>query len=139
MPYDDRAIERAAEAAHEVNRIYCRALGDLSHEHWEDTPSEIRDTVRAGVRVALQTISPQVQHHRWREAKQAAGWTWGPRKDPEAKTHPNLVPWSQLPPWEQAKDTIFGVVVRAVLEQRAAANGFEAVAAKLGSDPTVDP
>lgn len=37
-------------------------------------------------------------------AQRQAGWRYGPRKDNDAKTHPCLVPYAQLPPDEQDKD-----------------------------------
>jgi len=116
MQYSDQAIERAAKAAHEIHTIYCAALGDHSHLPWEGTPTEIRDSVKAGVRAALEGLSPEVLHQRWVDYKFAQGWTWGPRKSLEDKTHPNLVPWSQLPQWDQAKDVIFDAVVRGVFD-----------------------
>ncbi|MBS9532714.1 NAD-binding protein [Mycobacterium sp. M1] len=37
-----------------------------------------------------------MEHDRWWREKEAAGWTLGP-KDDKRKTHPDLVPWEQLP------------------------------------------
>lgn len=44
----------------------------------------------------------------------ADGWEYGPVKDPEAKEHPCLVPFSDLPREQQAKDFLFRAVVRAL-------------------------
>jgi hypothetical protein len=46
--------------------------------------------------------------------KLAAGWEYGPVKDAEAKRHPCLVPFNQLPREQQAKDYIFRAVVHAL-------------------------
>ena len=48
------------------------------------------------------------------EERLAAGWTWGPEKDNDAKTNPALVPFEELPPSEQAKDTLLIVITRAL-------------------------
>lgn len=42
------------------------------------------------------------------------GWNRGPVKDGVRKTHPNLVPYHQLPPGQQAKDRLFIAIVRAL-------------------------
>lgn len=44
------------------------------------------------------------------------GWVFGNVKNPEAKTHPCLVPYTQLPPDQQAKDLLYIQVVRAVAQ-----------------------
>ena len=44
------------------------------------------------------------EHERWMAARQQDGWRPGPRKDADAKTHPCLVPYDQLPPDDQEKD-----------------------------------
>jgi hypothetical protein len=44
------------------------------------------------------------------------GWVYGAVKDPEAKTHPCIVPFDQLPREQQAKDFIFRAVVHALKE-----------------------
>ena len=38
----------------------------------------------------------QMEHERWLAERRAQGWTYGPR-DPEKKTNPNLLEWTQLP------------------------------------------
>jgi hypothetical protein len=53
-------------------------------------------------------------HDNWSREKWDNGWVWGEVKDPEAKTHPNLVPYSALPAGERAKDALFGAIVRAL-------------------------
>lgn len=35
-------------------------------------------------------------HDHWACMRIADGWTYGPRRDDEAKKHPNLVPYSEL-------------------------------------------
>lgn len=42
------------------------------------------------------------------------GWKYGPRIDIEAKEHPFLVPFAELPYHEKAKDYIFHAVVHAL-------------------------
>ncbi|MBM2811860.1 MAG: uncharacterized protein HW416_2619 [Chloroflexi bacterium] len=43
-------------------------------------------------------------HERWALERIAQGWTWGPRRDDNAKTHPDLVPYEELPELEKDFD-----------------------------------
>jgi hypothetical protein len=38
----------------------------------------------------------ELEHERWMRERQDEGYTWGPVKDGERKTHPHLVPWADL-------------------------------------------
>ena len=43
----------------------------------------------------------------WVTAYAKMGWTFGETYDPEAKTHPDMVPYDQLGQREQDKDSVF--------------------------------
>lgn len=103
-----------AKAAHEANRIYCEAIGDFSQKRWDDAEEWQRQSAIAGVGVALAGATPEQQHLAWCESKWRNGWTAGSVKDPQAKTHPCLVPYSELPAAQRAKDSLYGSVVRAM-------------------------
>lgn len=109
------AIDAAARAAHEANRAYCLALGDVSLPSWEDAPPEQRDSVRAGVQNVARGFGPRESHNAWWQRKHAEGWTFDVRKDSTTKTHPNLVPYDDLPREEKMKDSIFVAVVSVIL------------------------
>lgn len=102
-----KIIEAAAEAAHEANRIYCATIGDLSQVPWKDAPESVKGPTREGVRLALEGASPQQSHEAWCEAKRRDGWVFGPTKDADAKTHPCLVPYADLPAEQRAKDSLY--------------------------------
>jgi len=114
MEITEHLIEACARAAHETNRAYCLALGDTSHAPWDIAPEWQRESCRNGVRGALDGNTPKQSHESWTREKLAAGWAWGPAKDPEGKRHPCLVPYDDLPPEQRAKDAIFVGVVRLV-------------------------
>lgn len=46
-------------------------------------------------------------HQSWVEAYEAMGWVYGPVRDPEAKTHPDMVPYADLGHLERDKDAVF--------------------------------
>ncbi len=114
---NDIHILTAARAAHEANRAWCLSQGDTSQPSWDDAPPWQRDSAISGVLAILADpmTTPEQSHKGWLAMKEAAGWKWGPVKDPEAKVHPCFVPYDQLPEAQRAKDSIFGAVVRAIL------------------------
>ncbi len=107
-------IEACARAAHEANRAFCIAIGDDSHPHWEHAPEWHHRSLRVGVMGAISGATPEQLHQSWMAEKLAAGWCWGPTKDPVAKRHPDLLPYGSLPAEQKAKEAIFWDVVRAV-------------------------
>ncbi len=106
--------EEIARVAHEVNRAFCEASGDWSHVPWEAAPEWQRSAAVDGVGKALAGATPEALHESWCRFKVADGWTFGPVKDPGAKTHPCLVPYGDLPPHQRVKDHLFSAVVAAL-------------------------
>ena len=41
-------------------------------------------------------------HEVWAKSRMEQGWTWGPKRDDELKTHPDMVPYDELT--EEEKD-----------------------------------
>jgi RyR domain len=110
----DQIIEACARTAHEMNRVYCLALGDASQVPWEWALPEMKDSVRKGVEGALAGNTPEQSHESWLAHRIERGWVYGPAKDPNAKppTHPCLVPYAELPEAQRKKDEIFVKTVR---------------------------
>lgn len=106
--------EQIARVCHEANRAYCAAIGDLSQVSWETAPGWQRDSAVQGVAKAQAGEGPEALHESWSAQKIAAGWRYGTEKNAEDKTHPRLVPYSELPAEQQAKDRLFGAVVVAL-------------------------
>lgn len=110
-------IERIAELCHEVNRAYCIAIGDDSQVPWNDAPDNIKASAVDGVKAHLkEPLTPEESHQRWCDFKVADGWVYGLVKDVVAKTHPCLVPYSELPSEQRVKDYLFAAVVRTIAE-----------------------
>ena len=108
--------EQIARVAHEVNRAYCRSLGDNSQVAWYEAPEWQKNSVLSGVALHVNNpdVEPEASHAAWCAKKEAEGWIYGPIKDIEEKTHPNLVLFDELPREQQAKDFIFRAVVLAL-------------------------
>lgn len=109
--------ETIARIAHEVNRIYCISIGDISQPRWDKAPDWQKQSAIAGVEylAANPDSGPTHSHLNWLRHKEADGWVYGPVKDPEKKEHPCMVPYGDLPEEQRAKDAFFHAVVRAAL------------------------
>lgn len=114
--FDDYVVETCASAAHEVNRAFCRAFGDLSHAHWDEAPDWQKDSVRKGVRMVMAGCEDMsILHDAWMQTKIDDGWVYGLEKDPVKKTHPCLLPYDELPVMHREKDCLFLNTVRLML------------------------
>lgn len=108
--------EQIAQICHETNRAYCEALGDRSQLSWGHAPDWQRASAIKGVEFHLANpdASPSASHESWLAEKAATGWKYGPTKNSITKEHPCFVPFSGLPPEQQAKDVLFKSVVEAL-------------------------
>ena len=104
-----------ARICHEANRAYCLTLGDESQPSWEDAPDWQKESAVNGVQFHLDNpgAGPAASHENWLQEKEAAGWTYGEVKDPEAKTHPCYLPYLELPVEQRLKDSLFIAIVDA--------------------------
>lgn len=105
-----------APVCHEANRRLQAANGEPSQSlPWEEEPEEVRAFAIAAVEFAMLGGTPEGQFRQWRQAKLADGWTYGERKDAEAKTHPCLVAeYGDLPEAQRRKDAVFAAIVLAM-------------------------
>ena len=110
-------IEQIAKTCHEVNRAYCESLGDTSQAAWESAPDWQKKSAMQGVKfyIGNSKATPEQMHESWSKAKVEDGWVYGEVKDAEAKTHPCLLPYKQLPTTQQIKDSLFIAVIRSMI------------------------
>lgn len=104
--------ELIAQFNHEVNRLYCELfLEDFSQDPWDSAPPWQRESAIAGVRAHLAKpggLDPEESHNAWMAHKKREGWVWGAQKDPDAKCHPCMMPYDELPVGQRMKDSLFG-------------------------------
>lgn len=105
-----------ARVCHQANKALCAAFGDMSQVDWEAAPQWQRDSAVVGVKFCRENpdAPPSANHVSWAAQKIAEGWTFGQIKNADAKTHPCLVPFDQLPRDQQAKDFVFKAIVAAM-------------------------
>lgn len=110
-------IPAVAKACHEANKAYCESLGDDSQPAWKDAPQWQKDSAINGVKFHMMNpeSTPEDSHINWTQEKAADGWKYGPKKDPEAKEHPCMVPYEELPEAQRAKDAIFVAIVKSMI------------------------
>ena len=105
-----------ARICHEANRAYRLSLAEDPGPHWENAPREMLESSIAGVNYRLDnpTATAEDQHNSWLEGKRAAGWTFGAVKSETLRTHPQLLPYDQLPDEQRTKDRLFQAIVDAM-------------------------
>ncbi len=119
--FTEQEIEGIAAICHETNRAYCKTLGDESQVPWDKAPAWQRQSAINGVkfRVANPEATPKDMHDSWMEEKVEAGWKYGEHKDMEAKEHPCIVEYEELPMDQQIKDHLFSNIVKTFTNAKA--------------------
>lgn len=102
-----------AKVCHEANKAWCETNGDNTQKHWQDAEQWQRDSAIKGVEFRLSNpeAGKDSQHNAWMQDKINDGWVYGTTKDAEKKTHPCIVPFEQLPQFQQKKDALFCAIV----------------------------
>lgn len=105
-----------AIACHEANRAWCMSQGDYSQKHWEEAEDWQRESALKGVEFRLNNpdAKEDAQHNAWMEDKISQGWKYGVVKNAETKEHPCIVPFNELPLFQQKKDKLFCAIVDAL-------------------------
>lgn len=106
--------EVCAKAAHEVNNVYNAVIGDPLSPPWNQLTESQCNGIIAGAMHAINGGSPEESHNIWLKTRGEEGWTYGPTKSFEKKTSPCFLPYDQLPPSQQIKDSLFQSIVRSV-------------------------
>lgn len=106
-----------AIVCHQANKAWCENHGDNSQKDWDEAEEWQRSSAIKGVefKITNPTAPDSAQHDAWMKDKVDAGWVYGEIKDAEAKTHPCIVPFDQLPEFQQKKDKLFQAIVSALL------------------------
>jgi hypothetical protein len=71
---------------------------------YQPTPIPTQDVVLPDALLELTERLAENTHEVWAQRRLAEGWTYGPRRDDSAKTHPCLVPYADLPESEKDYD-----------------------------------
>jgi hypothetical protein len=102
------------EWIYEVARLEAIASGRrIVPELWEKRDEAFRTQMTEYVEsLRGKTLStPEEAHNSWWRKYEEMGWKYGEVRDTVAKTHPDMVPFDELPKDEQDKDEIFLTLV----------------------------
>ncbi len=106
--------QRIAPVCSAANRAFRLLLG-------EEVAVETADSSAATVEGVLYLLqhpgAGQAEMHEvWLQTMRLDGWVYGPVKDPEKKTHPNVRENKLISADQKRKDVLFAAVVRALTE-----------------------
>jgi hypothetical protein len=77
------------------------------------TPEDQARRVKAMQECAARSTSDTERHNSWIKMHIESGWVYGETFDSAAKTHPNLLPWDELPATVKSKARIFNIMAKA--------------------------
>ena len=103
--------ERRAIFIYEAARLQAVAVGaPVVPEPWFERDEVFRSQMLSVIEMMCgpdRKHDLEELHDDWIRAYEAMGWTYGPVRDPIAKTHPDMVPFGELEPRERDKDAVF--------------------------------
>jgi hypothetical protein len=104
-------VERRAIFVYEAARLQAIAVdAPIVPEPWSEREEPFKAQFRDVIEMMCgpdRKSSPEELHDDWVRAYEAMGWRYGPVRDREAKTHPDMVPFDELEQREQDKDAVF--------------------------------
>lgn len=109
---------KIAEAAHDINKVYCEAMGDKNKQAWGEMTQESKNKLSSAVKSVADTseMTPKACHDLWMQHKLADGWGLGFPLDAVNKTHPCLLPYCELPEYQRRKDELFISTIRGLMD-----------------------
>lgn len=103
--------ERRAVFVYEVARLQAAAVdAPIIPEPWSERDAAFRAQFRDVIAMMTgpaRKSDPEELHNDWWRKYEEMGWTYGEKRDPVAKTHPDMVPFDELGWREQNKDAVF--------------------------------
>lgn len=110
--------EEIARVCHEANRALTFLVADVPVQPlWDEVDADMKQSAIKGVQTVIDKpeITAEKLHMAWCEERWQQGWQWGPTKSVEAKLHPALRPWNELPEGTRKKDAVFRAIIKALL------------------------
>lgn len=108
-------MENIARLIYEATRLEAMwSKRPIVPEPWEQRDERFRKQFVEVVWRYMKSESlptPEEAHNSWVESYVKMGWKYGEKRDPKLKTHPDLVPFNELPKDERDKDAIFLALV----------------------------
>ncbi len=107
----DNLIERRAKFVYDAARLAAEASGaPIVPALWDEREEPFKEQFRKVIERQTgeqRSRSPEELHGSWMQAYFSMGWVYGEKYSRENKTHPDLVPYSELGQLERDKDAVF--------------------------------
>ncbi|MEP7210976.1 MAG: RyR domain-containing protein [Alphaproteobacteria bacterium] len=109
----DETVTRVAQVMHEAVRAWQKANGQPASPPWSKAPIWMKTSSREAViwRLSNPKASAAIHHEQWISHKKSEGWKYGRAKSGVKKTHPLMIPYSDLPEVERRKDALVSAVI----------------------------
>lgn len=110
-PDQGSLLERQAVFIYEAARLQAASVGaPIIPEPWDDRDEKFRTQMLGNVAKMMgpdRFTDPVEAHNSWWDAYQDMGWVYGPERNVDAKTHPDMVPFEDLGWEERIKDAVY--------------------------------
>lgn len=107
----ENITDRRAAFVYESARFAAYAAeAPIIPETWDDREEDFREQFLKVIERQCgpnRSSSPEELHGSWMQAYFDRGWVYGEERDPVARIHPDLVPYSELGELERDKDAVF--------------------------------
>lgn len=104
-------VERQAIFIYETARLQAFAVrAPIIPEPWSHRDQKFRLQMEENVAKMMgpdRFTDPEEAHNSWWDAYQDMGWVYGPERNVDAKTHPDMVPFEDLGWEERIKDAVY--------------------------------
>lgn len=104
-------LDQISEFIYEATRIEAEwSKRPIVPEKWQERDDKFRNQFIDIINKYMymdKLPTPEEAHESWVQSYYKMGWKYGNIRNTEKKTHPDLIPFEQLPQAEKDKDAIF--------------------------------
>jgi hypothetical protein len=112
---DEVVVDACARVAYDVYRV--AFVVDEPTPDFDALDPERHLHVLRAARAAVSGTTPEAFHAEWTSELARDGWVAGPELSEDAKTHPNLVPYGDLPDEQHLLDALFSAAATATFRE----------------------
>lgn len=110
-PVNGSLLERRTVFIYETARLQAASVNaPIIPEPWSTRDWAFRSQMVQHVAFMMSPdrfTDPGIAHDSWWDAYEKLGWMYGPVRDPDKKTHPDMIPFSELGWQERIKDAVY--------------------------------
>lgn len=111
------SAQKIGELAYSTAQIAKKLMGQDMGPLWEELSATTKNNISEAVSAVCEErlLSPRDVHDNWLTQMLLDGWTWGEKKDPHNKTHPEMKAWGQLNKEAELKSALFYTIARTMV------------------------